>query len=92
MTDAGLEALQSLAHLKRLYLDECAITPKGVCAIQRYDSLEELRCCGTNLTEEVLPELRKYRKLKVLDLSLTRIPQTAVGQLRQELPETAIYR
>jgi hypothetical protein len=68
-TDAFLERLRSLKHLKRLYIREiCDATDSGMAHIEAFSSLESLALASDRITDAGLGHLGNLRSLSYLDL------------------------
>jgi hypothetical protein len=73
VTDADLEALNSLAQLHRLYLQNTTITDAGLEHLRALTELYTLSLNHTKVTDAGLENLKALSKLKTLSLANTRV-------------------
>lgn len=91
ITDAGLEQLGRMRHLKRLELRGSKISDAGLVHFQAFPDLDFLVLSETAVSDAGLPQLTKLDKLRQLDLRKCQATTTAgVGLLRQALPNCKI--
>lgn len=97
ITDAGLQSLAGLTHLKMLDLTGARITDHGLQMLAGLEDLESLSLGGTSITDEGLQHLVSLRKLTSLDLRGTSVTDDGLQKLealpnlqRLSIPETGI--
>jgi len=91
--DASLGCVAKLRHLKTLNLRWTNVGDAGMVHVCKLDSLEELVLVGADVSDANIPQLTRLRNLKKLDVSLTLITGSGVGQLRAAPPSCSIeYR
>ncbi len=91
ITDAGLASLAPLKRLERLFMNGTNVTDDGIAHIGKLTSLKEFSCANTGLTDDCLKHLTGLKNLEVLKLYNTKITREALEDLRNELPNCAIW-
>jgi Leucine-rich repeat (LRR) protein len=81
ITDAGLIHLRPMQQLRRLYLDQTAITGVGISQIASLPKLQNLSLRGANIGDEGLRRIREIKSLEILDLRTTSITDEGLPQL-----------
>lgn len=81
VTDRGLECIQGLHKLERLYLDGTSITDRGLVHLRGLAKLEYLSLEGTKITDDGLIHLKQLPRLRWLNLSKTRITNQGLEEL-----------
>jgi len=92
ITDAGLEQLQRLSLLEKLYIDENQITDAGLERLQGLRQLQVLSLCGNAITDSGLEHLKGLSKLQQLWLGKTQVTEEGVKKLQQALPNCKITK
>jgi Leucine-rich repeat (LRR) protein len=81
ITDAGLEHLSKLTHLKYLFLPGGQITNAGLGHIERLTQLKCLDLWNTKITDVGIEHLKVLRQLVDLDLGRTQITDAGLNSL-----------
>jgi hypothetical protein len=74
-----------LRGLKRLWLQDCDVSPEALENLQDHDQLEWLELSSTNLDDEGLSRLTGLRSLRGMNLTNTRLTDAAADTLSQFL-------
>ena len=92
MDDKGLVILtQGMKNLKYLHAGACRnVTGSGFTALKTADDLETLSLPDTGIVDQALLLLKGHKKLKLLDLSRTKVTPSAVQNLKKSLPDCEI--
>jgi hypothetical protein len=89
--DEGCKHIGKLTNLQTLMLDETKVTDAGVTHLGKLTELDDwLGLVGTKVTNNSLPVLSGFRKLKHLNLRKTQVTADAVQTLQRALPKTEI--
>lgn len=82
ISDAGIESLHALAHLKRAALDETAVTDRSLAHLARVSPhLETLSIGGAGITDAGLAEIAKLDQLQTLVLNRAAITDAGMQRL-----------
>jgi hypothetical protein len=92
ITDAGLEELTGLKHLKDLGLGSTQVTDAGLQHVIVHKGLENLNLNFTKVTDAGAKDLAALTKLKMLGLSFTSVTPEGVKKLQGALPKCKIVR
>lgn len=89
-TQIGVETMRALERLpvEKLVLAGTKVTGPSMTFLPR--TLKSLDISGTNVGDQALPFLLRLQGLDSLDVSNTRLSQSALGKLRAALPGTDI--
>lgn len=90
VTDADLQNIELLTHVRTLSLGRTQITDAGLVHLKRLSNLETLSLNLTSVTDAGLQHLRGLSKLKTLNLLETGVTDAGVRDLKQALPQVAI--
>jgi Leucine-rich repeat (LRR) protein len=82
LTDAGLQHLRRLTHLRALSLRATRVTDAGFENLKGLRELDDLELADTQITDATLEQLRELRSLKVLVLGNTRISDAGLDHLK----------
>jgi len=82
-TDAGLENLKELTHLRELSLDSTKVTDAGLAHLNRLTELRYLGISYTDVTDAGLEHLKGLTQLRKLDLSGTNITDAGLAYLKE---------
>lgn len=84
--DAMLAAVAALPNLNRLYLDQTAVTDKGLTHLAKLGLLEYLNLYGTKLTDVGLATLQQLPNLKSVYVWQTGVTEAGVAQFLAKKP------
>jgi hypothetical protein len=87
VTDAGLEPLNGLPHLRQLRLDGSEVSDAGLEHLKSLTELNYLDLSNTRVTDAGLEHLKGLPHLQVLILKQTRVTDAGAEKLRQTLPD-----
>lgn len=90
ITDATLEMLATMPHLRRLDLRATPITPAGVEKLAKSGSLEELILAQTSLCDDIVPTICGMTKLSHLYLWSAGVTPESITKLRADRPELEV--
>ena len=92
ISDTGALALAPLTNLTWLNLDNTKLSDAGLPALKDMNQLTFLHLGSTQITEAGAPALFHLKSLKDLKITRTALgaSETAVAELKKNLPETAI--
>jgi hypothetical protein len=91
-TDAVIERLQFIPHVRELCLNNSDITDAGLEALTRLRQLQWLQLDDTKITDAGLEHLKRMTQLQRLDLDSTQVTDEGVKELQQALPKCEIER
>ena len=86
----GLAQLVKMRSLKYLALNDCPIDDNGLANLPVLPQLEELLVWRTRITDASVPTFGRYRTLRRVFVSETRLSFDGVKQLKRLLPEARI--
>ncbi|MDR2644058.1 MAG: hypothetical protein LBC74_14855 [Planctomycetaceae bacterium] len=93
VTDAGVGVLKDFASVKtitRLNLDLCRISNTGVRNILDVVNLEWLHLGGTEITDEVIEDVVKFKKLKEIIVTKTAVTKSGAENLRKKITDCKV--
>jgi hypothetical protein len=91
VTDAGLQHLKGMSHLKYLQINGSQISDDGLEHLHGMTQLDELVIRRVPITDEGLDRLKGLPSLRSLTLmGCTRVSHEGIGRLRQSMPECRI--
>jgi Leucine-rich repeat (LRR) protein len=83
VTDAGLEHLEGLESLERLWLARAQISNAGLENLKKLKSLQRLALGDTQVTDEGLVHLKELKSLALLSLIGTKVTDAGVEHLKE---------
>ena len=91
VSEAGLQSsLPKMTNLRKLDLNQTAITDAGLDAVAQLEHLEWLNLYGTAVTDAGIAKLKTLTKLKKLYLWNSKATPAGAEALREELPELEV--
>lgn len=91
VTDAGLNLIDNLPVLRRLYLDRSRITDDSLANLRRFPALQHLRLRGTRVSNAGVAHLNALPNLQILDLGQTSVDDAVVSKLNAIPGLTDLY-
>jgi hypothetical protein len=91
VTDAEMQTIGSLSHLRGLLLGGCAVTDAHLKQVAKLRKLRGLSLDGTRVTDAGLEELAVLSDLRHLHLNGTTVTAEGVARLQKALPECVIH-
>jgi len=91
VTEAGLEHLKPLSHLKSLSLAGSNLTDAGLARLESIKSLESLDLEGTRVSDAGLSHLKNLPRLKVVLLGRTLVSARGARDLRRARPMLEVH-
>ena len=82
VTDAGLEHLKGLSHLRQLYLYDTQVTDAGLKHLRGLSQLQKLFLANTKVTDAGLEQLKRLSQLQTLDLMNTQVTDAGLRHLK----------
>ncbi len=89
-TDVGASHIGKVIGLKKLSLNEAAISDSGVRHLSELSNLTYLNLGWTQVTDVAIPDLAKLKSLKTLILTDSKISDAGIKRLERLLPDTEI--
>ena len=74
-TDEGINALEKLPHLRRLYLEKTGLKSHHIDTIAKLSKLERLSIWGNGINQADIVKLGQLRNLKIIDMHRTMGPK-----------------
>lgn len=90
LTDAGLAALQSFVHLRRLDLSRTKISGAGLKSLAPLGKLEHLNLVGTGVDDATLPALASLKSLQKLYVFESKATTNGAAALQAKLPGAVV--
>lgn len=90
LTDAALEQIGKLSHLKELTLADAAITARGIRHLQGLRKLQRIDLDNCPIGDAGLEELAKLQSLRLVTLEGTQATFGGLDTLRIQLPQATI--
>ena len=88
--DADIKLLVGLSNIKKMNLENTAITNECLPYLKDLPALEQLNLYGTNITDEGLKQLASFKNLSVIYLWKTKVTENGIEQFKKERPNVAI--
>jgi hypothetical protein len=90
LKDNDIKMLVDLKKMRRLNLENTAITNECIVYLKQLPELEQLNLYGTNISDEGLKQLASFKKLSVIYLWKTKVTATGVAQFKKERPDVKV--
>ena len=92
LTDAGLAKLKGLSNLKKLHCLFSEITDDGLLDLDALTGLEDLVIFHANLTDAGLEHIKRFKKLKSLNLAGNdALTLAGITKLKRALPQCKFW-
>ena len=88
--DADIKLLVGLSNIKKMNLENTAITNECLPYLKDLPALEQLNLYGTNITDEGLKQLASFKNLSVIYLWKTKVTENGIEQFKKERPNVTI--